>query len=353
MTYFQNAVCPVCNKPLNEQDDIVVCPECGAPYHRACYKEAGRCVFEDKHAAGFSYLPEPAVNTEPERFVLCPRCGKSNPAGSPACGNCGTRLPQENNDTAPEAPAEPPAPAYRRSKEDVTPDTGKFRPLNGGQFRFGFSDEDDDEFDENEDDVVRRQLDAAQIKPDEKLDGFTLREWLSYLGPSAPVYLFHFKQMDRSRHGRSFSVSAALFAPIYFVYRKMWGWGALALLGKIIYFLPTVLLLLQSAGFTPSLPFTADQLNMYSLYLTYVDLALSVFWGIAAYTLYRRRCIREIARIKQEYAAEISSSGLLPENDEALYKRLAGNGGVSMTGVTVLAAVSIGFYLLMSLFMLI
>ena len=29
MTYYKNAVCPVCKELLTEQDDVVVCPECG------------------------------------------------------------------------------------------------------------------------------------------------------------------------------------------------------------------------------------------------------------------------------------------------------------------------------------
>ncbi|MBS6236502.1 MAG: hypothetical protein KH615_11425, partial [Clostridiales bacterium] len=33
--------CPVCGKPFGTDDDIVVCPEYGAPYHRACYQQAG------------------------------------------------------------------------------------------------------------------------------------------------------------------------------------------------------------------------------------------------------------------------------------------------------------------------
>ena len=34
--------CVSCHKLFKEGDDIVVCPECGAPYHRACYAAEGR-----------------------------------------------------------------------------------------------------------------------------------------------------------------------------------------------------------------------------------------------------------------------------------------------------------------------
>ena len=45
--------CVACGKKFTPEDDIVVCPECGAPYHRACYKELGHCVHADRHAEGY------------------------------------------------------------------------------------------------------------------------------------------------------------------------------------------------------------------------------------------------------------------------------------------------------------
>ena len=40
--------CPVCEKTFTKQDDVVVCPECGAPYHRECYQKEGHCIFEEE-----------------------------------------------------------------------------------------------------------------------------------------------------------------------------------------------------------------------------------------------------------------------------------------------------------------
>ena len=45
--------CPICGKPFTADDDIVVCPQCGAPYHRECYIKAGKCIYEDKHLPAF------------------------------------------------------------------------------------------------------------------------------------------------------------------------------------------------------------------------------------------------------------------------------------------------------------
>lgn len=46
---YTNYKCPVCNNQFNEEDDIVVCPECGTPHHRECYIQKGKCINSDKH----------------------------------------------------------------------------------------------------------------------------------------------------------------------------------------------------------------------------------------------------------------------------------------------------------------
>ena len=64
--YFRylNQKCPVCGKEFTGEDDIVVCPLCGTPHHRDCYKKNGECGNFDKHNEGFRWAPE-AVNVPP------------------------------------------------------------------------------------------------------------------------------------------------------------------------------------------------------------------------------------------------------------------------------------------------
>ena len=52
MMDYKGCKCASCHKVLKEGDDIVICPECGAPYHRECYAAEGRCVFSAKHGNG-------------------------------------------------------------------------------------------------------------------------------------------------------------------------------------------------------------------------------------------------------------------------------------------------------------
>lgn len=327
MSYFRNAVCPVCKQQLAEQDDVVVCPECGAPYHRACYKQSGHCLYEDKHGAGFSYLPDPPSGEQAEAagFVICPHCGKGNPVDATACGNCGSPLPVRPQTGRPNPRhSEPPpdaTPAYRRSRADATPDTGKFRPLGDGGIHFG-------PLDENGEPINPMEQLLSQLDENEKLDGFTFREWLSFLGPSGPVYLFQFRQMDTNRTGHSFSLSAALFAPIYFLYRKMWGWGLLALLGETLCALPALLGTLYTMHAITALPWsmTLQTLQQAALYVMYLGLALDLFWGFAAYKLYRRQCVRQIGAVKQDFDTNRQADTA----PEVLYQMLAHKGGVNM-----------------------
>lgn len=46
---YTNYKCPICNNQFNEEDDVVVCPECGTPHHRECYIQNRNCANADKH----------------------------------------------------------------------------------------------------------------------------------------------------------------------------------------------------------------------------------------------------------------------------------------------------------------
>ncbi len=94
MMDYKGCKCASCHKVLKEGDDIVICPECGAPYHRECYAAEGRCVFSAKHGKGFEYVPpeaKPDVNANGP-ICLCAmhrtrptRCS-ANGAASPCAG---------------------------------------------------------------------------------------------------------------------------------------------------------------------------------------------------------------------------------------------------------------------------
>jgi Zn finger protein HypA/HybF involved in hydrogenase expression len=117
--------CVVCGKEFNEQDDVVFCPECGAPHHRECWKEQGHCYYEAAHGTDLQWHPkeeeepatqqttnEPTDSSAPKShniptvFVFngtpmtrCPHCGKMTQGQKedypcPHCGEIIQGLPE-------------------------------------------------------------------------------------------------------------------------------------------------------------------------------------------------------------------------------------------------------------------
>lgn len=52
---YRGVECPVCKNRFTEDDDIVVCPECGTPHHRECWLSVSHCANEDRHCDGFVF----------------------------------------------------------------------------------------------------------------------------------------------------------------------------------------------------------------------------------------------------------------------------------------------------------
>ena len=100
MFFYEGQSCPVCGKAFAEKDDIVSCPECGAPHHRACWMSEGRCHFADRHGTPEQWSrneqteqPKPEQpKSEPTDGALCPHCGKVNPTFAEFCSRCGRPL---------------------------------------------------------------------------------------------------------------------------------------------------------------------------------------------------------------------------------------------------------------------
>lgn len=96
MLDYTGIKCPVCEKPFQPGDDIVVCPQCGAPYHRECYEKEGKCIFDDLHQQGKSWEAPAAPKTPDTSAEIkdqeCPNCGKLNAHSALFCDQCGASL---------------------------------------------------------------------------------------------------------------------------------------------------------------------------------------------------------------------------------------------------------------------
>ena len=88
MPKYYGCPCEGCGKPLTLQDDIVVCPDCGAPYHRVCYEKLGQCIHRPAHAAGYEWK----FPYEESQLRTCPSCGERTLRDEETCRCCGACL---------------------------------------------------------------------------------------------------------------------------------------------------------------------------------------------------------------------------------------------------------------------
>ena len=115
MADYKGNTCPVCKQKFKEADDIVVCPDCGTPYHRECWKKVGVCVHQADHAAGFEWTPDNVISDRPDDIV-CPNCGETVyvseddlDAGEANCAHCGVTFEvalEGDEDEAKDAPVQ-------------------------------------------------------------------------------------------------------------------------------------------------------------------------------------------------------------------------------------------------------
>ena len=106
MFFYEGYTCPVCGEKFKESDDIVACPECGAPHHRDCWKKEGHCHFVADHGTDRQWVRPQAGDSanSAESAVegkVCPHCGEKNPEFAEFCSRCGKGLEQRTSPAAP------------------------------------------------------------------------------------------------------------------------------------------------------------------------------------------------------------------------------------------------------------
>lgn len=292
MTDYQGCKCPICQELLTADDDIVVCPDCGTPYHRACWEKTGACVFVDRHGPGFEYHrpeegPRPLEGpSEPSAAAEkpCPACGAQNPAANLFCENCGAPM----RGTAGGAPGSTAYDYSRPQEQQGAPDP----------------------------------LAMAGVSPNQEFEGVSAKDWSTYLGRSSPYYLLLFRRMDETKRKIFPSLSAFIFGPLFLLYRKVWNWGILA---SVVYFLgtlPNLLYLILNAADPSAQPaaLLTTLVQVSSFLLPAIKLAISLF----AFSLVRREGAKKIHRLKERAATP-----------EAYQVALAAHASPSVAGVIV------------------
>ena len=285
MTRYTGNHCPVCEQAFTDTDDIVVCPDCGTPYHRDCWKKVGACMHRSEHAAGFEWQPEigpEAVKAAHE--ATCPNCGTRNTPGAARCSHCGCPLPCSEADSADAAKPEEQVPIYARDPSAVNN-----RSAAPGPHIETYSAD-------REGGIYRRE-----IGPEDTIDGIKAKDWAAYVGRSPMYYLMQFFRMSITNRKAAVCLSAFLFGPAYLFYRKMWKEGLLTAILTIVLSIPTFIEIISV--FNPSLlgamplGWLPAAVNVCAV----ASWALNIILGLFAVSWYRREAKKNIDRIYADY----------------------------------------------------
>lgn len=348
MSNYTGFPCPVCDKPFLDGDDVVVCPDCGAPYHRGCYQKVGHCLQDELHATGeqwrppVSASPDPAASSVAEGSLTCPRCGASNPAGTLLCRECGWRLaaPAQGGPAAPSrnGPGAAPGNGPQGGPASGNPFSGGFQGPGQGVPPFPGAPQTFDQF-------FQQEINFG----DELADGVTYQEMAEFVGPNALKFLMKFRLMRRGA-AVTFNWSAFFFSFFYCFYRKMYKLG-------------TILLAILAAAFIPALIFTSiylvqvmqvygletlttmaipkiegqayDNYVLFSTIFSWVRTFVSLGAGALFNKFYLKEAVRRIHAVREKGRCSTGTS-------EYSYA-LARSGGVTMAPVAALTA---GYFVL-------
>ena len=244
MTDYTGYLCPVCHKRLNAKDgNIVVCPDCGTPYHRECWEVRGGCVNAGKHAAGFDW-------------------SDSNPV---------------------------------RYREDGTPEPEPSSHVESPSDPFANS------FAQDPQAQQQAQPEDGQPKPGETLDGMPLEDWNTALGPNSFYFMMLFKQMEVTGRRTAFSFNAFLFGPFYFLYRKNWKPGLILAGVEMLLSLPQILYMLAVSGSVLTAGLSADLLFRLGSACTVLSSALMVLRALYAHYWYKKTMSSRIHTAMEQF----------------------------------------------------
>lgn len=264
---FIGEKCVCCGNEFEKDDDVVVCPECGSPHHRECYKKENRCANTELHITGEKWKRTKPEEKKAERIV-CPHCGfPNNPPELLECVICGGNL------------------RNREKQENIASENENIKNNTG--------------FNLNED-----------------MGGATLKEISLFVGPNTIYYIPVFKRMKDFGSKISFNFSCFLFPSFYFANRKMWLWAMISALIGIVLNLPVYVLVMANQGV-----FTDNIMNViYENQNMIEELASICSWGswlvrmimcLFANWIYFKFAVKKLQNIKRNYSGRLSPRVLM------------------------------------------
>jgi hypothetical protein len=306
MNNFKDTLCPACERAFTDKDSVVVCPDCGAPYHRACYDMEGQCIFTELHSKGFVWK---AV-------------GKKVP------GETESEPKPENKDTFNEAFDNR---REKDKKDDGFVGKGAFERL--GMFEF-------EEF-------KPRESEESHIF------GVSEKEIVCFQGGGN---IFRFMRYRRIAAGNkiSFNIFAGFFSSWYMFFSRMRAAGVLLAVAGFLLNLPSMIQVYLSTMNVVS-PFEEGTLQLAASVLSMLNFALTIVVALFFDYFYLRWMTGRIKYIRSHFSSDALSnklSDLTAEAADEYYRHLYAAGKPSflymlLDSTAVSAAMMVLFYFVM------
>ena len=330
MANYTGVHCPVCKKRFTDDDDIVVCPICGAPHHRECYRQLGHCALDELHIKGHTWQPE--GGRQEDRSVqgskdgaasgdstACPACGAHNPTTGLFCQICGAPL----KGPAVQPRQAPPPYGANGFGSAQTPFKNAYTLAFGG------------------------------LSPEEEIDGFTARDAALFIGENSQYFLPRFKKMSEGSPV-SFNFCALIFNFLYFFYRKMYFFGGLLLGLVVLTQIPTFFVMPEytafilaniediSMGIMPAEFIPQTNLWAWAVlpYMRYFTFGISIAFAAFANRFYMGFVLRSVKNIRARF---LDQNGQVAD-DRAYVDELAYRGRTSRAAVIAVLGSVIACY---------
>lgn len=268
---FIGNYCPVCEKIFEENDDIVVCPDCGTPHHRECYRAEGKCANFMRHQENFRWSANENSQDEKieaEAAVTCEYCGTENSKSAGQCVSCGHPLEEEQSSGDSFGP-------------DIEPDMGQSNDPRIAFIKQMFSSSDDN-----------------------TIEDVPVREVAWFVKGNYVYYIPQFKQMESGRK-ISFNFMSFLFPHIYFANRRMWFWAMISMIVSVIFSLPIVISQFYNMGFFTAevngvIEANADLIDRLASIMNMFDLVFRTVTCLFGNYIYYRFAMKSVHKIREE-----------------------------------------------------
>lgn len=318
--------CKSCGGKFEEGDDIVVCPDCGTPYHRSCWKENGKCINEELHENGKSWKADMEERVESGEIARCKCCGNTLDPKQLFCDRCGAptqyyfRTNTQPYSGDPNASGQP----EKQGQTGQQGQPGQYSQYYGQQGQYGQPGQFSQQMSETMHPYMINFSDPlCGFSPDEEYEqGVTTKDLGEFIGSNTHYYLPKFKLMKTGHFKMSLNFVALFFPEFYFANRKMPVAALLALIIRTVIGLPSMALGLQASlgdkhfyeMFMASMPMLTEQakhfmeLNLGTAMFTsicnvtyIISNIFTLGLGFFANYIYYRHALKTSARIKKYY----------------------------------------------------